>query len=194
MAPPLVSCLGFHSLIHLFNSFQTHRLIDYYLPFTFPTATTHSQAEVSFFFFPLSTAALLWLDNSRTCSSMSPDCIAPSHRDKGVSVPPSKCVLFHPVEMNTLHLITLLKHSPLQNTSNHWVVHTGGSSDRCGTNIKNPSGSSQFSALRDESPPERRGSPTFWGLISDTGQSLSHFNSPWADTSADVGRDGNRIV
>lgn len=45
MAPPLVSCLGFHSLIHLFNSFQTHRLIDYYLPFTFPTA------EVSFFFF-----------------------------------------------------------------------------------------------------------------------------------------------
>lgn len=37
-------------------------------------------------------------------------CIAPSQGDKGASVPPSRCVLFHLVEMNALYQITHLKH------------------------------------------------------------------------------------
>lgn len=40
--------------------------------------------------------------------------IAPSQRDKGVSVPPSRCVLFHLVEMNALYQITHLKRCMLQ--------------------------------------------------------------------------------
>lgn len=49
-------------------------------------------------------------------------CIFPSQRDKEVSVPPSRCFLFHQVEMNGLYQITHLKHCILQ--SSLWESHT----------------------------------------------------------------------